>query len=93
MAKQTEIPGTEREVNKKVENAGDLLVSATKKKTAANATHKKQEQHLLDVMLEEKVMTYTSEELGKTFEVDEKQKVKVSAWQAPKPPKKTEDTH
>lgn len=84
MAKQTELPGVERPVNKKVELAGELLISATKKKTAANTTHKKQEQHLLDVMIEEKVASYTSEDLGKTFEVDDRQKVKVSTWQAPK---------
>lgn len=90
MAKQSEIPGTERPVNKKVELAGDLLVSATKKKTAALAAHKKQEQHLLDVMLEEKVSSYTSEDLGKTFDVTDLQKVKVSAWQEPKA-KKTSD--
>lgn len=82
--KQTEIPGTERPVNKKVENAGELLVSATKKKTTANVAHKKAEQHLLDVMVEEKVASYTSEDLGKTFDVNDLQKVKVSTYKAPK---------
>jgi len=87
MAKQTEIPGTEREVNKKVENAGDLLVSATKKKTKASKDHKDAEARLLEVMREEKVKKYTSEALGKTFEVDDVEKVKVYAYKPPNPPK------
>ena len=87
MAKQSELPGVEREVNKKVEAAGDMLVSATKKKTSANNAHKKQEEALLQVMIAEGVTTYTSEELGKTFDVSELKKVKVSAWEAPKAPK------
>lgn len=83
MAKQTVIPGTERAVNAKVENAGDLLVSATKKKTKANNDHTKAEDHLLQVMIDEGVDEYVSEELGKTFNVEEKKKVKVSKWENP----------
>lgn len=81
--KQTEIPGTEREVNQKVEHAGELLISATKKKTNANVAHKKAHDHLLAVMREEKVPEYTSEDLGKTFRIDDVEKVKVSAWENP----------
>lgn len=89
MAKQTEIPGTERKINKRVESAGEVLVDKTKKKTKANQDHKKAESELLVVMGEEKVPEYTSEALGKTFVVDTEPKVKVSAW---KPPVvKTED--
>jgi predicted transcriptional regulator len=84
---QLEIAGTEREVNKKVENAGDLLVSATKKKTSASKNHKEAENRLLEVMRDEKVRTYTSESLGKTFEVDDVEKVKVYAWKPIEPPK------
>lgn len=90
MAKQSELPGVEREVNKRVENAGDLLVTATKKKTTANKNHKEAENRLLQVMQEEKVKEYTSEALGKTFEVDDTAKVKVHTWKPPTP-KKAED--
>lgn len=83
MAKQSVIPGTERAVNAKVENAGDLLVSATKKKTKANTDHKKAEDHLLQVMIDEGVDEYVSEELRKTFNVEESKKVKVSTWENP----------
>lgn len=81
--KQSEIPGTEREVNKAVENAGDLLVSAVKKKTSATKAAKKAEDHLLQVMHDEKVQSYTSEALGKTFEIESPEKVKVYAWESP----------
>ena len=83
MAAQKEIPGMEREVNQKVEHAGELLVSATKKKTNANVAHKKAHDHLLAVMREEKVPEYTSEDLGKTFRIEDTEKVKVSAWENP----------
>lgn len=91
MGRQSEIPGTERAINKRVENAGELLVSATKKKTKANKDHKEAENHLLEVMHEEKVSQYVHEDMGKIYEIDETEKVRVSVWQPPKSQKAEAD--
>lgn len=83
MGKQTEIPGTEREVNKRVEDVMQVLDSKRKAKTRASTAHKDAEPRVIQVMREEKLKTYTSVDLGLTVDIDEVEKPKLSAYHPP----------
>lgn len=87
MAKQGEIPGTEREVNKRIENAMEVLSDKKKAMTRARNAHKEAEVKAIEVCREElkgkKDRSYTSVDLGMTIDLDEIEKVKLSAYHPP----------
>lgn len=88
MAKaQAELAGFEREVNKKVENVMQILADKKKAKTRANNAHKEAEQRVIDVMRDEHLSEYTSQDLGLTVTVDDIEKVGLKTWTPPKPAK------
>ncbi len=84
MTKQTELAGIERPVNKKIENAMQVLSDKKKAKTKSNNAHKDAEARVIDVMKDEKVDSYTSVDLGLTIEIDATEKAKLSAYHPPK---------
>src|SRR4051812_42952028 len=92
MAKQGEIPGTERETNKRIENAMQVLSDKKKAMTRARNSHKDAEVKAIEVVREElkdeKVRSYTSVDLGLTIDLDEVEKVKLSAYHPPDEEKK-----
>jgi hypothetical protein len=88
MARQSEIPGTEREVNKRIENVMEVLDSKRKAKTRAGVAHKEAELRVIEVMREEKVKSYTSVDLGLTVEIDETRHAKLSSYQPPEEEKR-----
>lgn len=83
MGRQIEVPGTEREVNAKVEAVMQVLSDKKKAKTRASNAHKVAEQRVLDVMREEKLTEYTSADLGLTVVLDPIEKVKLEAYEPP----------
>lgn len=86
--RQSEIPGTEREVNKRIENVMQVLSDKKKAKTRANNAHKDAEVRAIEVVREElkgqKVQSYTSVDLGLTIDLDDIERVKLSAYTPPK---------
>lgn len=89
---QLEVPGTERPVNKKIENAMQVLSDKKKAMTRARNHHKDAESKAIEVVREEmkgeKVRSYTSVDLGLTIDLDEVEKVKLSAYAPPEEKKK-----
>jgi len=83
MARQNELPGVEREVNKKIEGVMEVLDAKRKAKTRAGTAHKDAEKKVIDVMIEEKVKEYTSVDLGLTVRLNEKQAAKLEAYHPP----------
>jgi len=92
MSRQSEIPGTERPVNKRIENAMQILSDKKKAMTRARNAHKDAEVKAIEVVREElvgeKVRSYTSVDLGLTIDLDEVEKVKLSAYHPPEEEKK-----
>ena len=83
MSRNMEVPGTEREVNKRVENVMEVLDSKRKAKTRANNAHKEAESRVIAVMREEKLSEYTSADLGLTITIDEVEHAKLAAYTPP----------
>lgn len=83
MARQSEIPGTERPVNKRMEGLIGELVGLTKKKTKATQDVKKADDAINRALIEEGLPEYTSEEHGKTVKLE--QKTRYSNWSPPEP--------
>lgn len=83
MGKQLEVVGTEREVNKRIENAMEVLDSKRKAKTRAGNAHKEAEMRAIQIMREEKVKEYTSADLGLTIIIDDVEHAKLASYTPP----------
>lgn len=62
MARQTEVPGTERQVNKKVAKAGATYVDQRDKRMGETKKEKEVKDALIATMREEKVKIYRDDE-------------------------------
>jgi hypothetical protein len=83
MAKQSEIPGTERTINKKVAAAGEQLADLIKDLTEARNAKNDGELTLINVMKAEKVPRYVHEEAGIEIILSNKDKVRIKKWKRP----------
>lgn len=82
--RQTDVPGTERKKNPKLEKVMEELDDARKAKTKASNKHKEADQRAIDALKAEGLTEYTSLDLGMTITVDDTTHAKLSAYKAPK---------
>lgn len=75
--RQTEIPGMERKVNKKVEAAGEALADLIKDLTDARQEKAAGEIKLIEVMKQEKVPRYAHAEAGFEIILSSHDKVRI----------------
>lgn len=84
---QSEIPGTEREVDAQLENAIRRIKSKNEAATEARNEVKKAKDNGVELLKEKKLESYTSEKQGFTLRRNDKEDVKLEHWSPPKPPK------
>lgn len=90
-AEQTEIPGTEREVNQKLENVIRKIKSKTEEATLASNEKRKAQDEGREKLREENMSEYVSEKQGFVLRSNDREGVKLQHWSPPKPSKPEAD--
>jgi hypothetical protein len=80
MAKQSEIPGTERKKVKRIEDKMEVLADAKKSMTKARNKHKDAELEAINAIRDEGLPEYTSLDLGLTLKVEDQPHCTLKAY-------------
>lgn len=86
-AEQMEVPGTEREVNEKLEKAIRKIKAKTEEATVAANEKRKAHDSGREVLREEGLDEYVSEKQGFVLRSNDREGIKLQHWTPPKPAK------